>query len=226
MGNEIPRPDPKEIAKKYGTDPFGNLWGNLIDRIVNPSYGYLTSEDNPFPIGQNALLSTLGLQKFQPPKGSNLSRADALLGISGEGQQYTNPKGVAKAQAQHDANVREEYAARELKDEMKKENPDTEKIQELRAEIEDAKEELANLKEGGGGGSRGGIEEGEKASSGVEEGEKAPREPAAEREPAASPAYGGGGRAAEYVQGAPRIAEYVQPAASGGTRSGGGYSMG
>jgi len=150
----------------------------------------------------------------QPPKGSNLTRGEALLGISGEGQAYTNPKGVAKAQALHDANVRQEYAARELKAEMKKDNPDTDTLTQLLAEVEDAKQEIAALKEGassGGGGSSAGIDQGEASTKEDDQGERPARSEAPADERVAGGGFSGGG----YVQGGGAgtgagRAEYVQ----------------
>ena len=150
----------------------------------------------------------------QPPKGSTLTRGEALLGISGEGQAYTNPKGVAKAQALHDANVRQEYAARELKAEMKKDNPDTDTLTQLLAEVEDAKQEIAALKEGassGGGGSSAGIDQGEASTKEDDQGERPARSEAPADERVAGGGFSGGG----YVQGTAPAREYVQGGGAG-----------
>jgi hypothetical protein len=81
-GNEIPKPDPKESLFKL-------YWNRVKDIIL--------SDDNIMPISINNLLNR--------NKGSKIGSLEALLGISPEGQQYTNPAGVKAAQEKHDLMV-------------------------------------------------------------------------------------------------------------------------
>jgi hypothetical protein len=127
FGNEIPTPGPNDKTPlwKRAEDYFLRQIDPIVfESIKNRKAG------TKIPVWQN------------------------FLGVAPLGRQYTDPEGVAKAKEFHEAMVRKEAAAREMKQQQQLETPDQEKINELQLIINDAKAELASSRRSGGGGGR------------------------------------------------------------------------